>query len=377
MSDYILSATCAFGIEAVLRKELHGMGFDPESTENGKITFRGSSTDIARCNLWLRSADRVFMSFPQFAAKGFDEYYENIRPLPWEEMMPEDAMAHVTVRTKGSLIASAPRAQSVAKKAILDGLRRRFKRDRFEETGPRYHVDITIQNDSVSVNLDSSGEGLHKRGYRTGRGEAPLRETLAAALVLLSGWTPDRMLADPMCGSGTIPIEAAMIGSRRAPGLGRKFAAEKWPFLSRKLWDIARSEAMELAEKGEFAVYASDIDRRVFSHARENARAAGVYERIVFERKDVAEFSSKHENGVIVTNPPYGERLGEKDEVAALYGTMGEVFGKLDSWSKYILCGNGYFERLYGRKSDRNRKLYNGQIKTYLYQYYGHERVKS
>ncbi|HOO70900.1 MAG TPA: class I SAM-dependent RNA methyltransferase [Spirochaetota bacterium] len=369
MNDFLITATCAFGLESVLKRELFLLGYRETAAENGKVSFHGSSDDLARCNLRLRSADRVFITLAEFDAVDYDQFYDATARLKWEEMIPEHGMVAVTARSKGSAIAGVPRAQAVAKKAVLDAMRRRFPRDRFEESGPQYHIDIAIHKDRVTVNLDTSGAGLHKRGYRTEKGEAPLRETLAAALVLLSRWKHELPLADPLCGSGTIAIEAALIGINRAPGLYRKFSAESWPFIPASAWQRAREEARDSETPGPVNIYASDHDRRVFSVARDNAARAGVSGHILFERKDVREFSSKDKNGFIITNPPYGERLGEKDEVEALYRDMGAVLSRLDSWSLFILTGHERFERIFGRKADRNRKLYNGPIKTYLYQY--------
>ncbi len=364
-----LMATCAFGLEAVVKRELAVLGHADAASENGRLSFAGSADDLARCNVRLRCADRVFMVQAESTATDYDAYYDMIRALAWEDMLPEDARVLVTARSKSSPLSGVPRAQSVAKKAILDAMRRRYLRDRFDETGPQYHVDIIIEGERLLVCLDSSGPGLHKRGYRGGAGNAPLRETLAAALVLLSRWKPGNALADPLCGSGTIAIEAALIGRNIAPGLNRDFAGESWPFLPASAWNKARDEARSLINADRLGIYAADRDRRAFDFARENASRAGVADAITFEKKELKDFSSKEKQGWLITNPPYGERLGDEKEVQDIYRELGRAASRLDSWSLYILTAHQRFELYFGSKALRNRKLYNGQLKTYLYQY--------
>lgn len=368
---YTITATCSFGIESVLADELKKLGHEELKVENGRITFPGDDEDIARCNIWLRTADRVLIQMAQFPAKDFEELFQGTKAVPWEEFIPVDGVMHITGKSVKSTLHSVPDCQAIVKKAVVESMKRKYKRDWFEESGPVYRIEVALLKDVATLSIDTSGAGLHKRGYRQDAGEAPLRETLAAALVLMSRWNPSRIFADPLAGSGTIAIEAAMIGRNQPPGMNREFAAENWPHIDKKIWESIRVEAMESLHTDEFTVFASDPDWRVFKKARENALHAGVAEYITFQKKPVEEFGSRKKYGCIVTNPPYGERIGERREVESLYRTMGDVFLKLDTWSFFILTAHEEFQKFFGKKAHRNRKLYNGKIKCYLYQYLG------
>lgn len=370
MSRYDIIATSAFGIESIVADELKSLGYDNLKVSNGAVEFTGDETDIARCNLWLRCADRVLIKMAEFEAVDFDMLYDGTMSLNWGDFIPENGKMHVTGKAVRSTLQSLSANQSIVKKAVVESMKKKYRRDRFDESGPVYKIEISMLKDVASITVDTSGPGLHRRGYRTESGEAPLRETLAAAIVYISRWTKERLLSDPMCGSGTIAIEAAMMARNIAPGLKREFASEEWPQIPRKIWKDLHDEAMDSVDNTEFTIMASDIDRRVFDKARDNAMRAGVAENINYQKKPLAEFSSSKKYGCIITNPPYGERLGSVRESESLYRQMGDVFSKLDEWSIFVLSGSEDFEKFYGKKSTKNRKLYNGKIKTYLYQYF-------
>jgi putative N6-adenine-specific DNA methylase len=371
MREHSIIATTAFGIESVVAGELKRLGYDGLTVENGRVAFKGNDRDIIRCNLWLRCADRVFIEMGQFDAFDFEELYQGTRAIPWEELIPENGKMHVTGKSVRSTLHSVPDCQSIVKRAVIDAMKRKYRREIFSESGPVYRIEVAILKDRVTLSIDTSGAGLHKRGYRPGGGYAPLRETLAAAIIYLSRWTPDRILADPMCGSGTIPIEAALMARNVAPGLNRDFVSESWPTLSRASWAETRTEAFDTISQDKHSILASDMDPKIFKVARENAKRAGVLDSITFQKKPVSEFSSRKKYGCIITNPPYGERLSNIKEVEKLYREMGRVFEKLETWSLFILSAHENLPEYFGRKDDRNRKLYNGKIKCYLYQYLG------
>jgi putative N6-adenine-specific DNA methylase len=339
--------------------------------ENGRVVFTGDDRDIARCNLWLRCADRLLLRMGEFKAMDFEELFQGTRAVPWEKLIPENGIMHVTGKSIKSTLFSVPDCQSIVKKAVVEAMKRRYRREKFQESGPLYKIEVALLKDVATLTIDTSGPGLHKRGYRQERGEAPLRETLAAAIVLLSRWQPHRLFADPMCGSGSIAIEAALVGRNMAPGLNRKFAAEEWPHIARGIWAAAREEAAAAVNDADFMIQASDSDGRVIASAKQNAAAAGIAGFITFQKKPVEEFSSKKKYGCIVCNPPYGERMGDKAEAERLYKVMGEVFSRLDTWSFFIITAHPEFQRHFGRKADKNRKLYNGKILCYLYEYLG------
>lgn len=372
MSKLNLIASATFGLEAVVARELRNLGYEDVKVENARVEFPGDASDICRCNLWLRSADRVFIKMGEFTALSFEELFEKTKALPWGDILPENANFPVEGKSVRSKLFSVPDCQAIVKKAIVEKMKQKYKRSWFEEDGPRFTIEVGLLKDVATLTIDTSGAGLHKRGYRQMASEAPLKETLAAAMVDLSFWNPDRILMDPFCGSGTIPIEAAMIGRNMAPGLKREFASEHWPFVPKALWNRAREEAEAAMDRTkEFRILASDIDGRVLKVARHNAQLAGVGDYIAFQTLPVSEVRSRKRYGCIITNPPYGERLGERKEVEELYREMGRVFRELEDWSFYVLTSHEGFERLFGRRADRKRKLYNGRIKVEYYQFYG------
>ncbi len=371
MPMFDIIAASAFGLESVVAGELRRLGYSELTVENGKVIFRGDESDIVKCSLWLRCAERILIKLASFKAKDFEELYQGALNIPWENMIPENGVMHVTGKSVKSDLYSVPDCQSIVKKAVIEAMRRRFHRSWFSEDGPLYKIEIALYKDIATITIDTSGAGLHKRGYRQDAGKAPLRETLAAGLVYLSRWTPERILADPMCGSGTIVIEAALMGRNIAPGLKRAFVSEDWPGNWKKLWDRYRAEANSAIKEVNLKIHASDIDRKTLRKAKDNAERAGVEEDIIFQKKPLEEFSSKKKKGCIITNPSYGERLGGEKEVIELYRKMGQVFSSLETWSFFILTSYRDFEKIYGKVSDKNRKLYNGKIKCRFYQYFG------
>ncbi|MCY6960030.1 THUMP domain-containing class I SAM-dependent RNA methyltransferase [Clostridium brassicae] len=379
MATYELIATSAFGLESIVGKELKRLGYKDLKVENGKVTYFGDEECICKSNLWLRCADRVFIKLSEFKATSFEELFQGVKKINWEEYLPEDANFIVNAKSVKSQLFSLSDIQSISKKAIVENLRESYDIDWFSESGDKYPILISILNDNVTVLLDTSGDALHKRGYREVGSEAPLKETLAAALVILSQWRYDRNFIDPFCGSGTIPIEAALIAKNIAPGLNRSFACEEWDFIISSLtWKKVRKEAYEkiIIDK-EHSIFGFDIDERVINIARQNAIKAGVDDYIHFQQQSVTSLSSNKHYGTIVCNPPYGERLSEKDEVEELYKKMGKTFKKLDTWSYFIITSHEKFEECFGKKSDKNRKLYNGRIQCYFYQYLGPKPPKS
>lgn len=368
---YKLIATATFGLESIVAQELRDLGYDNLIVENARVTFEGDEMDIALCNMWLRTADRVLIKMGEFRAETFEELFQGTKKIKWGEIIPGNGKMHVVGKSVKSTLFSVPDCQSIVKKAVIESMKGTYKKDWFEEDGPTYKIEIALLKDMATLTIDTSGPGLHKRGYRGLAGEAPLKETLAAALVLLSRWNPSRILADPLCGSGTIAIEAAMIGKNIAPGINRSFAAEEWDIIPPKVWSDIREDARRRINNEDFRILASDIDSSVLKTARENAQKAEVADYIAFQRLPVQEFSSKRKYGCIICNPPYGERIGEKTEVERLYKSMGEVFSRLDSWSYFILTSHPDFQKLFRKKADKNRKLYNGRIMCYYYEYFG------
>jgi putative N6-adenine-specific DNA methylase len=372
MADIELIATSTFGLEAVVKKELLNLGYSDLAVDNGKVTFKATEKDIPIANLWLRTADRVLLKMGEFKATSFEELFEKTKALPWDEWITEDGEFTVNGKSVDSKLYSISDCQAIVKKAVVEKLKTKYKTEWFKETGPKFTIEVSLLKDIATLTIDTSGQGLHKRGYRTRSVEAPLKETLAAGLVLLSYWNKDRLLVDPFCGSGTIPIEAAMIGKNIAPGLNRNFASEEWPRVKKEYWREARRQAWDLMLKDvKLKIIGSDIDDEAIKIAKENAYNIGLEEDILFIRKNFRNFEFKDDYGVIICNPPYGERIGERKEVVALYKDMGKVFGKLSTYSIYVLTSNEDFERLYGKKADKRRKLYNGRIKVNYYQYYG------
>ena len=374
MDTYTFVAPCHFGLESVLKRELQDLGCEISLVEDGRVTFRGGMDTLCRANIFLRTAERVLLQAGRFRAESFDELFENIKAIPWEEYIPADGKFWVTKATSvKSRLFSPSDIQSIVKKAMVERLKQRYGVSWFPESGASYPVRITFLKDEAVVGIDTSGESLHRRGYRKLASKAPITETLAAALLMLTPWRGDRILVDPFCGSGTFPIEAAMMAAHMAPGVNRSFAAEEWKNLvDRKLWYEAVTEANDLLDDTvETDIQGYDINPDMVKAARENARDAGVDHLIHFQARPVSELRHPKKYGFLVTNPPYGERLEEKEALPALYREIGEAYGRLDSWSMYLITDYEDAERYIGRKEDKNRKIYNGMLKTYFYQYLG------
>lgn len=371
MKKHEIIATSAFGLESVLADEIRNLGYADINVDNGKVEFRGDEYALARCNLWLRTADRVLLKVGEFKAESFEELFENTKSLPWADYIPEDGCFPVAkAKSIKSKLFSLSDSQAIVKKAIVESMKSRYGTEWFKETGPMYSIQIANLKDTVTLTIDTSGSGLHKRGYRKLNNEAPIKETLAAGLVLLSKWKKDKQLLDPMCGSGTIPIEAVMIGLNMAPGSRRNFVSEDWPIIPKNVWQHAREEAMDLFDyDADFRVMGSDIDGNVLRFARHNSSQFGLDNYLSFQTLPVSEVKSSRSGGYIICNPPYAQRLGEVKQVEELYREMGRVFKGMDRWSYYILTAHPDFQRLFGRKSDKNRKLYNGRILCYYYMY--------
>ncbi|OHX48243.1 class I SAM-dependent RNA methyltransferase [Cytobacillus pseudoceanisediminis] len=372
MSKYDLIATTAMGLEALAAKEVRDLGYECE-VENGRITYKGDEAAIVRSNLWLRTADRIRIKVGEFKATSFDELFEKTKSLPWENYMPENAEFPVSGKSVKSKLFSVSDCQAIVKKAIVERMRTKYNKTGWlEENGPLFKIEVALHKDVALLTIDASGSGLHKRGYRKGQGEAPLKETLAAALVMLTNWNPDKPFADPFCGSGTIPIEAALIGQNIAPGFNREFISEGWSWIPEKVWEDGRNEAEDLANYDQpLDITGADIDHRMVKIAEENAFEAGLGDLINFKQMQVRDFTTAKEYGVIVGNPPYGERLGEKAAVQRMYAEMGRALAPLDTWSIYILTSDEEFENHFGKKATKKRKLFNGFIRTDYYQYWG------
>lgn len=374
MKQFELIAPCHFGTESVLKREITGLGYEIAGVEDGKVTFLGDTAAICRSNIFLRTTERVLIKVGAFKAETFDELFEKTKALPWEQYIPKDGKFWVAKATSiKSKLFSPSDIQSIMKKAMVERLKEQYKQDWFEETGDSFPIRVTILKDEVMIGLDTSGESLHKRGYRRLSSKAPITETLAAALILLTPWKKDRILVDPFCGSGTIPIEAAMIGADIAPGMNRHFLSESWGHLIEKTyWEEAFSEARNRVKCDvEMNIQGYDMDGDIVKAARENAKMAGVDQYIHFQERRMQDLSNPKKYGFIITNPPYGERLEEKEAMPALYLDMGNTFKKLDSWSYFIITGYEDAQKYLGRKADKNRKIYNGMMKTYFYQYMG------
>ena len=371
-SSLELIATAAFGLEAVVARELSALGYSDQIVEDGRVRFQGDRSAIARCNLWLRSADRLLLRIGEFEASDFGELFDRTTELPWENWLTVDAEFPVRGRSVKSQLRSVPNCQRIVKKAIVERLKKRHARSWFDETGPTYSIEVSLLKNRATLTIDTSGAGLHKRGYRKYVGAAPLKETLAAALVQLSYWDESRQLVDPCCGTGTILIEAALIGRNVAPGLGRTFAAESWPQLPTNVWRTARTEARDTTRRPlEFRSIGTDVDHRPLALARQHAASAGVDDVIHFQQQPLDQFTTSRKYGCVISNPPYGERMGGQSTVARLYRDMGRLFAPLDTWSIYVLTAAAEFERLYGRRADRRRKLYNARIPCTYYQFNG------
>ena len=371
-SNIELIATSTFGLESVVADEVKSLGYEKVSVENGKVTIQADIKDIPRLNLWLRTSDRIRLKIGEFEARTFDELFEKTKALPWSDWLPENAEFPVEGKSVKSTLFSVSDCQAIVKKAIVEHMKQKYKKDWFDENGPMYKIEVALLKDVATLTIDTSGPGLHKRGYRTLIGEAPLKETMAAALILLSKWRSDISLIDPFCGSGTIPIEAALIGQNIAPGMNREFASENWPIIPREIWREARKETHDLARYDEpLEIIGTDIDEEALKIARANAEEAMVRDAIHFQRMDMRDLKTKKKYGKIICNPPYGERIGEEKEVERLYRDMGAVYNTLDTWSYYIITSNENFEQLFGKPASKKRKLFNGNLKVDYYQYFG------
>lgn len=367
-----LIATAAFGIESLVRDEIKKLGYTVRATENGRILYTGGLDAVIQSNLWLRCADRVLIEVGTFKAETFDELYEKTKALPWEEYIPRNGeFPAAKISSVQSKLYSKAGGQRIVKKAVVDRLMRAYRTRTLPEDGPKYPIFIRILKDQVTLMIDTTGSGLHKRGYREYGNEAPIKETLAAALVKLSRWNPKRAFLDPMCGSGTIVIEAAMIGKNIAPGLKKSFVSESWPVFKEGAWEVAREEAKAQENDLSFRVVGSDIDPKSLKQARTNASLAGVMDLVAFQRLPLKDIRTSKRYGVIVTNPPYGERIGEVKKLKPLYEEMGRVFRSLPDWSYFIITAYPDFQQVFGEKATKNRKLYNSTIQTYFYEYFG------
>lgn len=374
MKTYELVVPCHFGMEAVTKREIYDLGYEITRVEDGRITFEGDAEAICRANVFLRSAERVLLLIGRFKAVTFEELFQGMKALPWEEYIPKDGKFWVKKASSiKSKLFSPSDIQSITKKAIVERLKGIYKTEWFEENGASYPIRVFLLKDEVMVALDTSGDSLHKRGYRLQTSKAPITETLAAALIMLTPWKKDRILVDPFCGSGTFPIEAAMIAANIAPGMNREFTAEAWTnIIPKQLWYETIQEAQDMVEKDiQLDIQGYDLDGEVVKAARENAKRAGVEHLIHFQQRDVAKMSHPKKYGFIITNPPYGERLEDKADLPKLYTVIGEVYKNLDAWSMYMITSYEDAERYVGRKADKNRKIYNGMIKTYFYQFMG------
>ena len=374
MKKYELVAPCHFGLEAVTKREIYDLGYEITRVEDGRVTFEGDAEAVCRANMFLRSAERILLLLGRFRALTYDELFENIKSIPWEDYIPENGRFWVKKASSiKSKLFSPSDIQSIAKKAMVERMKQSCHLDWFPEDGAPYPVRIFLLKDEVMVTLDTSGDSLHKRGYRLAMGKAPITETLAAALLMLTPWKKDRILVDPFCGSGTFPIEAALMAANIAPGIHRSFTAQEWTnLIPEHLWREAAEEAREMEDTDITAdIQGYDIDAEVLKAARENAKRAGVEHLIHFQQRKAEDLRHPKKYGFIVTNPPYGERMEEKEALPGIYSQLGQAYRRLDTWSLYMITGYEDAERYIGRKADKNRKIYNGMLKTYFYQFPG------
>ena len=374
MNTFELIVPCHFGLEAVMKKEILDLGYEVSQVEDGRVTFIGDAEAICRANIFLRTTERVLLKVGSFHAETFEDLFQGTRAIPWEEYLPKDAKFWVAKASSiKSKLFSPSDIQSIMKKAMVERMKKAYGIEWFPENGASFPLRVFLHKDTVTVALDTTGESLHKRGYRTLTSKAPITETLAAALIMLTPWKSDRILVDPFCGSGTFPIEAAMIAANMAPGMNREFLSEDWKHLiPRKCWYDAMDEANDLVDLSvQTDIQGYDIDGDIVRAARANAKATGVDELIHFQQRSVSDLSHPKKYGFLITNPPYGERIEDKKNLPELYKTIGERFAELDSWSAYIITAYEDTERYFGRKADKNRKIYNGMMKTYFYQFLG------
>ena len=374
--DYLITATCTFGLERVLKTEILKLGYEIAESSEGAVKIYGDITDVYRLNIWLRTSNRVLIQLGEGKAESFDELFELVKSIDWASYLPSDAKCNVSkITCVKSKLFSKSDCQRIIKKALSERLSKSYGFTRLPETGAEYPLFVTIKNDHVQLNLNTSGESLHRRGYRLAKGEAPLKETLAAGIILLSYYHGQCEFADIMCGSGTIIIEAALIAANRPPGINRQFAFEKWDLLTEKDQNNVKMEIESRTFQIKHRILGSDIDGSVLKNARENAERAGVSDDVSIQKLDFREFKSKKYNGLIVTNPPYAERIGEFKKTEKLYKDMSVLVESLNNWDISVLCGYSEFQRAFGRKADKNRKLFNGDMLTYLYQYQGMKKI--
>lgn len=372
MPELQLIATAPMGLEAIVARELKELGYNDVQVENGRVNFTGDYKDICRCNLWLRTSDRILVKMGEFPAKTFDELFEGTKELPWQDWIPANGEFPVEGRSHHSQLSSVPACQGIVKKAIVEKLKQSYHTEWFQENGPRYVIEVNLLKDVALLTLDTTGPALHKRGYRKLVTEAPLKETMAAALLQISRWNPSRPLYDPCCGSGTILIEAALLGWNIAPGLRRSFPSEHWPAIPEELWSEAREEAFDAVQDDEpLQLTGSDIDPKAIEVAKAAAKSAGLAGEIDFQVLPASKAHPQGEYGCLITNPPYGERLSEKTEVEKLVRTLGHTANQLPTWSFFALSPTKQFEHYFGRKADKRRKLFNGRIECQYYQFLG------
>lgn len=374
MKNYTLITPCFFGIEKILKNEITNLGYEIIKTEDGRITYKTDEKGIAMSNIWLRTAERVLLKVAEFEAKTFNDLFENTKAINWAKYIPYGGEFPVSKASSiKSKLFSTPDIQAIVKKAVVESLKISYQEDgMLPETKEKYPIQVFIHKDIVTLAIDTSGMALHKRGYREVSTKAPLRETMASAMVQLTPWQPGRILVDPMCGSGTIVIEAAMLGLNMAPGLNREFIAEKWTTIDKKIWWDVRKEAFDkMNTDTDFKIYGYDIDKEAVMIARKNAELAGVEDYVEFKVFNAKNFESEEKFGFIITNPPYGERLEDKQTVKKLYKDLGYAFKELKTWSYYMVTSYEDFENAFNKKATKKRKLYNGRLKTYIYQYIG------
>lgn len=371
---YELIAPCHFGLEAVLKKEIVDLGYEIVRVEDGRVTFSGDDEAICRANIFLRTTERILLKAGEFKAESFEELFQKTKAIPWEEYIPEDGKFWVAKASSiKSRLFSPSDIQSIMKKAMVERMKQHYHVERFSETGSSFPLRVFLHKDQVTVGIDTTGESLHRRGYRTLTSKAPITETLAAALILLTPWNRERILVDPFCGSGTFPIEAAMIAANMAPGMNRSFLSEDWKnLIPKKCWYEAMDEANEMVDNHAIVdIQGYDADEEIVKAARANAKAAGVDHMIHFQHRPLSTLSHSKKYGFIITNPPYGERIEEKENLPGLYREIGERLKALDSWSAYLITAYEDAEKYIGRQADKNRKIYNGMMKTYFYQFMG------
>lgn len=379
MNQYEYIAPCHFGLESVLKREILDLGYEIVQVEDGRVIFRGDEAAICRTNIFLRTTERVLLKVAKFKALTYDELFEKTKDIPWENFIPKDGKFWVAKATSiKSQLFSPSDIQSIMKKAMVERLKKIYKKEWFPEDGNQYPIRVTFMKDEVTIGIDTSGESLHRRGYRKLASKAPITETLAAALIMLTPWNKDRILVDPFCGCGTIPIEAAMIGANIAPGMNRSFLSEEWTeLIPKKDWYAAIEEANDIRKhEVEMSIQGYDLDGEIIKAARYNAGLAQVDQYIHFQQRSVSDLSHAKKYGFIITNPPYGERLEEKEDLPALYKEIGRTFLQLDSWSHFIITSYEDAQKYIGKTADKNRKIYNGMMKTYFYQFMGQKPPK-